>query len=67
MDDMEKKLQGKLSREVQQMKGIFKDKGWGSETAFKKEDKFDSASGNASTEAGSGCKGRGGPLCCSVC
>jgi peptide methionine sulfoxide reductase MsrB len=41
MDDMEKKLQGKLSREVQQMKGIFKDKGWGSELAFKKEDKFD--------------------------
>lgn len=41
MDDMERKLNHKLSREVQQMQGIFKDKGWGSDAAFKKEDKLD--------------------------
>lgn len=41
MDDMERKLKHKLSREVQQMQGIFKDKGWGNDAAFKKEDKLD--------------------------
>lgn len=40
--DPEKKLHHKLSREVQQMQGIFKDKGWGNDAAFKKEDKLDS-------------------------
>jgi hypothetical protein len=41
LDDMEKKLHHKLSREVHQMQGIFKDKGWGNDAAFKKEDKLD--------------------------
>jgi len=41
MDDMEKKLKHKLSREVHQMQGIFKDKGWGNDAAFKKEDRLD--------------------------
>lgn len=41
MDDMEKKLNHKLSREVHQMQGIFKDKGWGNDAAFKKEDRLD--------------------------
>lgn len=40
LDDAEKKLHSKLSREVQQMKGLFNEKGWGTE-AFKKEDKLD--------------------------
>jgi hypothetical protein len=42
LDDMEKKLHHKLSREVHQMQGIFKDKGWGNDAAFKKEDRLDS-------------------------
>lgn len=41
LDDMEKKLNHKLSREVHQMQGIFKDKGWGNDAAFKKEDRLD--------------------------
>jgi hypothetical protein len=41
MDDMERKLKQKISREVQQMQGIFKDKGWGNDNAFKKEDRLD--------------------------
>lgn len=41
MDDMDRKLKQKLSREVQQMQGIFKDKGWGNDAAFKKEDRLD--------------------------
>jgi hypothetical protein len=42
LDDAEKKLHHKLSREVHQMQGLFKDKGWGNDAAFKKEDKLDS-------------------------
>jgi hypothetical protein len=41
MDDMDRKLKQKISREVQQMQGIFKDKGWGNDNAFKKEDRLD--------------------------
>ncbi|KAF8058133.1 SMU2 [Scenedesmus sp. PABB004] len=41
MDDAERKLNQKLSREVHQMQGIFKEKGWGSEAAFRKPDKLD--------------------------
>jgi hypothetical protein len=37
MDDAERKLHQKLSKEVQQMQGIFKEKGWGSEAAFDKK------------------------------
>jgi hypothetical protein len=41
MDDAERKLSAKLNREVHQIQGIFAEKGWGSEAAFKKPDKLD--------------------------
>lgn len=50
LDDAEKKLHSKLSREVQQMQGFFDKKGWGTE-AFKKERKEDNLDAVAATPA----------------
>jgi hypothetical protein len=41
IDDSERKLSQKLNKQVQQMQGVFKEKGWGNEAAFRKEEKFD--------------------------
>jgi hypothetical protein len=41
IDESERKLNQKLHKQVQQMQGVFKEKGWGNEAAFRKEDKFD--------------------------
>jgi hypothetical protein len=41
IDESERKLSQKLNKQVQQMQGVFKEKGWGNEGAFRKEDKFD--------------------------
>jgi hypothetical protein len=41
VDESERKMSQKLNKQVQQMQGVFKEKGWGNEAAFRKEDKFD--------------------------
>jgi hypothetical protein len=42
LDDAEKKMNSKLSREVQQMQAIFEKEEWGHKEAFrKKKDKLD--------------------------
>ena len=47
-DDAERKMKGKLHREVQQMQGIFKEKGWGSEAAFRKPERLDAVAATPS-------------------
>lgn len=39
-DDVERKMNQKLGRDLNQLQGVFKDKGWGQE-AFKKPDRLD--------------------------
>lgn len=47
-DDAERKMKGKLHREVQQMQGIFQEKGWGSEAAFRKPERLDAVAATPS-------------------